>query len=45
MCSAPILLLWWLKNIPEEKQEEVADKLRAWLKTAPNRLDMVHCGD
>lgn len=45
MTSSPIMLLWWLKNIPEDKQEEVADKLRTWLKTPPNRLDTVRCGD
>ena len=45
MCQAPIMLLWWLQNIEEDKQEEAADDLRIWLKQFPNTTTTHRCGD
>ena len=45
MCQAPIMLLWWLQNIEEDKQEEAAENLRIWLKQFPNIVVTHRCGD
>lgn len=45
MCEAPMMMLWWYANIEEDKQEEAAEAFRTWLKSTPNRLDTVRCGD